>query len=568
MNARVSRRDAGPPIKAWHALAVSWGVVTVALSAPAFQMLDANRLFLAISRFDLIFFVFTFQVVPTAVVFGADRLLAWRAGSESRTELARLLFWRLLLATVLASLILEARLLVVQQWDLEVPSLLSASIFLATVALSIWLAWTAFREVQTWVTYLVLPATVLAAVPLWGLAESSGETRSVDQVGAGPSRAEMNESVGAIFIVILDGLNFDIITEDGLIEPEMFPNLRGLADDGLWFTNATTNSESTEQSIPSMLSSAIASFSVREETGLGVTDFESRNLLRLLDSGAGITVFQNFFNDCFVESFRKCDLGSSKNPWDKIPGTNAWDRLPGISTLIFERRLGTSGEWLVDELEARGLLPVQPGGFERPQKIPSLISDLESQERSEIEGGVYYVHSPLPHPPYVYDASGQLVNQVNVEWLEGGDFAATYKNYRLQSTFADKRVGELITTLKEKGVYEDAVIVVTSDHGVRPWLDRMTDLQAQVPLIIKVPGVGPGMVEAEYQHIDFLPTILDLLGMEAPAGIEGRSAVSPEAAMNPRTKLIYEWSEPIYEYTVESGEWLSLSPENDGEARP
>ena len=538
------------------------------LAAPAYQMLDANRLFLAISQFDLIFFVFAFQVAPTAIVFGVDRLLARRVGSDSGTELARLVLWRLLFATVLTSLILEARLLIVQQWHLEMPSLVSAVIFLATVILSVWLAWTAFRGMQAWITYLVLPATVLAAIPLLGLADSSGETRSVDQVGAGPSRAEMNESVGAIFIVILDGMNFDVITEDGLIEPETFPNLRGLADDGLWFTDATTNSESTGQSIPGMLTSAIGSDSVREETGMPIEDFESRNLLRLLDSGAGITIYQNYFNDCFVESFRKCDLGSSENPWDKVSVTNAWDRLPGISLLIFKRRLGTYGKWVVDGLEARGLLPVQPRLFERPQKIPSLVSNLKSQERSEIEGGVYYVHSPLPHPPYVYDASGQLVNHKNHKWGEGGDFLAIYENYRAQAAFADKRVGELITTLKEKGVYDDAVIVITSDHGIRPFSDGMDDLKAQIPLIIKVPDVGPGVVESEYQHIDFLPTILDLLGMEAPAGIEGRSAVTPEAAKNPRTKVIYEWLKPIYERTVESGKWISISPETAGESHP
>ncbi len=560
MNARGTPGAGSPPVKAWHSLVIGWGVVTVALAAPAFQLLDANRLFLAISRFDLVFFVFAFQVVPTAVVFGVDRLVAWRASPGSRMEAARAVFWRLLLATVLASLILEARLLIVNQWELDVPIALSATVFVAVVILSIWLAWKAFREIQTWVAYLVLPATVLAAVPLWGLAESSGEADSAGGVEDGPSRAEMDESIRGIFFVILDGLNYDVMTENDLIDPETFPNLRALAGDGLWFTDATTNSESTEQSIPIMLTSAIPSYSVREETGLPIQDFESRNLLRFLDSGPGITVYQNFFNDCFVETFRKCDLGSSKNPWDRVPGTDAWDRLPGITTLVFERRLGTSGEWLVDELEARGLMPIQPGLFERPQKIPSLIADLESQESSEIEGGVYYVHSPLPHPPYVYDASGRLVNHANIEWQEGGGFAATYENYRAQSAFVDKRIGELIATLKDRGVYDDAVIVLTSDHGVRPWLDRMTDLQAKVPLIIKVPGVAPAVIETEYQHIDLLPTVLDLLGMEAPDNTEGRSALSPGAATSPRSKLIYKWSKPIYEYVPGSGEWRSVAP--------
>jgi hypothetical protein len=457
-------------------------------------------------------------------------------------------------------LILEARLLLIHQWELNIPRTISIAIVLAAVIVSIWLAWNAFREIQTWVTFLALPATLLLVFPLWNLAVSTAETRSGDQVGTGPSRAVMNESVGAIFIVILDGMNFDVITKDGLIVPETFPNLNSLADDGLWFTDATTNSESTGQSIPSLLTSVISSDAVREETGLPVKNFKSRNLIRLIDSGAGVTIYQNFFNDCFVEVFRKCSLSSSKYPWDNVSKKNSWDRLPGISLLIFQRRLGSYGKWIIDELDQRGLLPVQPGLFERPQTIPSLISDLNSRDRSEIESGVYYVHSPLPHPPYVYDAAGQLVNHVNHKWEKGGDFDAIYENYRIQAKFTDSRVGELITTLKEKGVYSDAAIVITSDHGIRPVQRGMDNLQAQVPLIIKVPGVEPGVIEAEYQHIDFLPTFLDLLGMEVPEDIEGRSAVTPEAANNPRPKFIYEWLEPIFERSVENGEWLSLSP--------
>ncbi|MDP6822716.1 MAG: hypothetical protein QF554_05435, partial [Dehalococcoidia bacterium] len=214
MSARVLPRGGGFPVKAWHALVISWGVVTVALAAPAFQLLDANRLFLAISRFDLMFFVFAFQIVPAAVVFGVDRLMARRSAAGSRMEAARVVFWRLLLATVPASLILEVRLLIVKQLELDLPIALSAIIFVAAVILSIWLAWVAFREIRTWVVYLVLPATVLAAVPLWGLAESSGEAVSAGGVADGPSRAEMDESVGAIFFVILDGLNYDVMTED------------------------------------------------------------------------------------------------------------------------------------------------------------------------------------------------------------------------------------------------------------------------------------------------------------------------------------------------------------------
>jgi choline-sulfatase len=45
-----------------------------------------------------------------------------------------------------------------------------------------------------------------------------------------------------------------------------------------------------------------------------------------------------------------------------------------------------------------------------------------------------------------------------------------------------------------------------------------------VPLVLHAPGVlPPGVVTAAVRHVDLLPTVLDLLGLEAPAGIDGRS---------------------------------------------
>jgi hypothetical protein len=93
-------------------------------------------------------------------------------------------------------------------------------------------------------------------------------------------------------------------------------------------------------------------------------------------------------------------------------------------------------------------------------------------------------------------------------------------------------------------VYDDALIVVTSDHGIsfRPGQpirglegqaladDVLADL-AWVPLLVKRPGTTTGSVDdANVLNIDVLPTIADVLDVDIPWGVDGQSALSDPRA--------------------------------------
>lgn len=89
-------------------------------------------------------------------------------------------------------------------------------------------------------------------------------------------------------------------------------------------------------------------------------------------------------------------------------------------------------------------------------------------------------------------------------------------------------VKDAVTAFKEHGMYEDALIVLTSDHGYpdpRTGLDKntmrnmrhdmvVTDDNIKVPLFIKVPGLPAGTRTSLVSTIDFTPTVLDLLELE------------------------------------------------------
>ncbi len=95
----------------------------------------------------------------------------------------------------------------------------------------------------------------------------------------------------------------------------------------------------------------------------------------------------------------------------------------------------------------------------------------------------------------------------------------------------DAAFGELIDLLVRKGLWEDTLIVFVSDHG-EEFLDHggwehgktLHTEMLDVPLIVRIPGIGKGKVlERQAQHADLVPTILSAVGLPIPAAVEGRS---------------------------------------------
>jgi len=95
----------------------------------------------------------------------------------------------------------------------------------------------------------------------------------------------------------------------------------------------------------------------------------------------------------------------------------------------------------------------------------------------------------------------------------------------------DTSMGELFAGLKAAGVYDEALILVTSDHGEEfrehgLFLHSQTyDETLRIPLLIKFPhGNHAGTVyNSLVETVDLLPTILDFLGWEPVSYVQGRS---------------------------------------------
>ncbi|MBI2835106.1 MAG: sulfatase, partial [Acidobacteria bacterium] len=97
--------------------------------------------------------------------------------------------------------------------------------------------------------------------------------------------------------------------------------------------------------------------------------------------------------------------------------------------------------------------------------------------------------------------------------------------------FIDRQIEALVARVKRLGLYDNSLIVVTSDHGeafgerqlMEHWVSVYRD-QVHVPLIIKYTNQrGADVVERPVSTADLYPTILQLAGVKLPAAVQATS---------------------------------------------
>ncbi|QDU66422.1 sulfatase [Engelhardtia mirabilis] len=96
----------------------------------------------------------------------------------------------------------------------------------------------------------------------------------------------------------------------------------------------------------------------------------------------------------------------------------------------------------------------------------------------------------------------------------------------------DDALARLFASLKERGIYDDLLIVLSADHGEsilthEYYFDHATlfDETLHVPLIFRLPGGAQSGTEVEtaVQLVDLYPTLLDLVGLPVYDFLRGRS---------------------------------------------
>ena len=295
-----------------------------------------------------------------------------------------------------------------------------------------------------------------------------------------------------VVVVLFDEMPVhSLLGRRGGIDHFRYPNFAAFAQRSTWYANATTASDASKYAIPSVL--------------------DGRAPRRELGPTAGAHPV-NLFTLLHRQGYQ---LHVEEEATDLCPYSNCRRRFNAHYYLAHDR-LERFRTWLSG---------IKPG--KRP--------------------GLYYKHLLFPHVPFVFLPSGQRYNRnvlgpipgLNSSELSVFDptlVRQSWQRHLLQVGATDMLLGELIARLKETGIYDKAMVVVLSDHGISFRVgatDRRTIVPANasdiapIPLFVKYPHQRRGRVDRGLvRTYDVLPTIAARIGLRLPRGLTGRMASS------------------------------------------
>ena len=182
-----------------------------------------------------------------------------------------------------------------------------------------------------------------------------------------------------------------------------------------------------------------------------------------------------------------------------------------------------------------------------PVNGQAFLNDYTSRVRVGDDRPVYkYLHVGIPHWPVSVDADCAYI----------GAQSLRRPNYTAQARCGIRRVGAFLDKLRELGLYDSSLVLISSDHGVALPPEGFTDDRdvfggplselsgsALALLIVKPPhSTGPLRISEAPTAISDIPaTIVDTMGLKNP--FPGTSALKvDEHAARPRQFAAYVWS--------------------------
>jgi arylsulfatase A-like enzyme len=303
-----------------------------------------------------------------------------------------------------------------------------------------------------------------------------------------------------VFIFLIDACRPDHLGVYGYGRPTS-PNLDRFADDSVVFENAYANASFTRSSVATLF------------TGLYPESHKVRILMnRLSQRLLTIPVYlkgKGYKTSLFTATANvSTDSGFTRGIDDYFPHIGEWRQ--GREKLMprrFASWLDRDGPLFSYVHFMEPHLPIVP---------PAPFRDMFCAPKDRA-----FVHSVLE----------EFQRKINDDCaFSPEEVRAVIDNYDATIAYVDGELGKLMKSLKDRGLYNESLIIVLSDHGEslyerQYWSHgaKVYEETARVPLIVKFPAsMGlKGRVEAVVELAGAFPTLLDLFGQEI--GLDGKS---------------------------------------------
>ncbi len=331
-----------------------------------------------------------------------------------------------------------------------------------------------------------------------------------------------SEQPRAIVLITIDTLRADAIGPSQE-SSERAPRIGELMSDSIVFLHARSPSSWTKPSMASMLTgvSPLIHGALRPVSSLKDRLVTVAELLQ-------------------AEGFRTAAIGRNSNLAASFGFDQGFD--------FFRMYLG-SGETINPSVGSR-VLDSLGLGLTRPSTDQLSISAAQWIRRNHRRPFFFWLHIFDPHAPYApprrwleeethedgftsFDDLSKVRQGTRV--LRAPDKRRVKALYDAEVRYVDRAVGELLGTMKELRIYDSSLVVLSSDHGEEFFEHggmshghTLYDELLRVPLLVKLPFSRPtGDVEVDVSTESVTPTILDVAGVEADAGIFSAPSLSP-----------------------------------------
>ena len=358
-----------------------------------------------------------------------------------------------------------------------------------------------------------------------------------DLVGPAPDIEGLEasgERDAPVLVIVFDEFPVaSLMTTSGKIDARRFPNFGRLAKTSTWYREATALADMTEQALPAILTGLEPDADRNPTSG----DYP-RNLFTLFAGSYPLNVWES--------ATRLCPPSLCEEAGRDPLGT----RLRALSSDLSL----VSKHLLLPESVTADLPPIDQAffGFEtaietRRTRGPDeerLDSLLEGFRRTESDPSMNFIHFDVPHVPWHILPDGRrcptdtwaALNWTDSEgvWIEDDEVVRQGLGiHLLQAAYADKLLGRVIDGLERQGVWDEAAVVVVSDHGAafvpgepRRILDTSNaGANLRVPFFVKEPGQRRGRISGrQVRAVDVVPTIAELVGLDLPFEVDGVAA--------------------------------------------
>ncbi len=461
------------------------GLSAMAVAQPLLDLLGRNAEFFVARGSEPIdiwlLTLFVILAIPLAVLIVE---LAVRQVSDSA--------YRIVHATIVGGLVGVIALLVLTRVFSAKGWLLVAIALAAGVACGI--AYRRYRDLRSFMTWLAVAPLILAGMFLFFTPVS----RLVFPAAEASVTLAVQASDTPVILVVWDEMSsVGIADAEGSIDEKSYPNLARLADDATWYRRASGVSDATSLAVP-----AIVDGMFPDPALLPIAADHNRSLFTLLGAS------HNVFAREPVTALCPTSVCENSNPLEPKPGVGA--RMLSLASdlrVVYLRILLPTelAGWLpeidrvwsdfdsnaaeqedgrveveaatVDELPA-GFSDRRANDYIRDElataREASVSAFIEGLPSTEAVAPFVFLHAALPHAPYRYAPSGrQYANSGGLPGLDAGVWldnewavAQAEQRYLMQIGTTDSLLGELLDWLEASEWYDDALIIVTADHGV------------------------------------------------------------------------------------------------------